>query len=42
MTLGLDGAGKLTPVAKGDTVTYKDAVAGADLAYEVGRSPDRP
>ncbi|MFF0072528.1 DNRLRE domain-containing protein [Streptomyces sp. NPDC005494] len=36
VTLGLEGAGKLTPVAKGDTVTYKDAVAGADLSYQVG------
>ncbi|MFI2347971.1 DNRLRE domain-containing protein [Streptomyces sp. NPDC019443] len=36
VTLGLEGAGELTPVAKGDTVTYKDAVAGADLAYQVG------
>jgi hypothetical protein len=36
VTLGLEGAGKLAPVAKGDTVTYKDAVAGADLSYQVG------
>ncbi|MFC9588684.1 DNRLRE domain-containing protein, partial [Streptomyces sp. NPDC056944] len=36
VTLGLEGAGKLAPVAKGDTVTYKDAVSGADLSYEVG------
>ncbi|MCM1966355.1 DNRLRE domain-containing protein [Streptomyces sp. G1] len=36
VTLGLEGGGKLTPVAKGDTVTYKDAVAGADLSYQVG------
>ncbi|MGW1884250.1 golvesin C-terminal-like domain-containing protein [Streptomyces sp. NPDC001970] len=36
VTLGLQGAGKLAPVAKGDTVTYKDAVAGADLTYQVG------
>lgn len=36
VTLGLEGAGKLSPVAKGDTVTYKDAVAGADLSYQVG------
>ncbi|MFJ5772708.1 DNRLRE domain-containing protein [Streptomyces sp. NPDC093094] len=37
VTLGLEGAkGALAPVAKGDTVTYRDAVAGADLSYEVG------
>ncbi|WP_446473716.1 golvesin C-terminal-like domain-containing protein [[Kitasatospora] papulosa] len=36
VTLGLEGAQKLDPVAKGDTVTYADAVAGADLSYEVG------
>ncbi|MFE0648297.1 DNRLRE domain-containing protein [Streptomyces sp. NPDC059534] len=36
VTLGLEGAGALTPVAAGNTVTYKDAVAGADLSYEVG------
>ena len=37
VTLGLQGgAGKLSPVAAGDTVTYKDAVAGADLSYRVG------
>ncbi|MFE5484390.1 DNRLRE domain-containing protein [Streptomyces sp. NPDC056527] len=36
VTLGLEGAGRLAPVAKGDTVTYKDAVGGADLSYEVG------
>lgn len=36
VTLGLQGAGKLAPVAKGDTVTYRDAVAGADLSYQVG------
>lgn len=36
VTLGLKGAGKLAPVAQGDTVTYKDAVSGADLSYEVG------
>ncbi|MFD3656571.1 DNRLRE domain-containing protein [Streptomyces sp. NPDC058620] len=36
MTLGLEGADKLAPVAEGDTVTYKDAVAGADLSYQVG------
>ena len=36
VTLGLEGAGKLTPVAKGDTVTYNDAVRGADLSYQVG------
>ncbi|MCP8710938.1 DNRLRE domain-containing protein [Streptomyces sp. AC04842] len=37
VTLGLQGArGSLKPEAKGDTVTYKDAVGGADLSYEVG------
>ncbi|MFD0078461.1 DNRLRE domain-containing protein [Streptomyces sp. NPDC127166] len=36
VTLGLKGAGKLAPVAAGDTVTYKDAVSGADLSYVVG------
>ncbi|MFE0961188.1 golvesin C-terminal-like domain-containing protein [Streptomyces fungicidicus] len=37
VTLGLDGArGLLKPEAEGDTVTYKDAVGGADLSYEVG------
>ncbi|MFB7608636.1 golvesin C-terminal-like domain-containing protein [Streptomyces gardneri] len=36
VTLGLEGAGTLAPTAKGDTVTYKDAVAGADLTYQVG------
>ncbi|MFE5096310.1 DNRLRE domain-containing protein [Streptomyces sp. NPDC056638] len=36
VTLGLQGAGRLAPVAKGDTVTYKDAVRGADLSYQVG------
>ncbi|MGW1123082.1 DNRLRE domain-containing protein, partial [Streptomyces tanashiensis] len=36
VTLGLKGAGKLAPVAKGDTVTYEDAVSGADLSYVVG------
>lgn len=36
VTLGLEGAGRLAPVARGNTVTYKDAVSGADLAYEVG------
>ncbi|MFE5909133.1 DNRLRE domain-containing protein [Streptomyces wedmorensis] len=36
VTLGLEGAGKLAPVAAGNTVTYKDAVSGADLSYEVG------
>ncbi|MGA5026522.1 DNRLRE domain-containing protein [Streptomyces griseoincarnatus] len=37
VTLGLRGArGSLKPEAKGDTVTYKDAVGGADLSYEVG------
>ncbi|MEV5339779.1 DNRLRE domain-containing protein [Streptomyces sp. NPDC052676] len=38
VTLGLDGAGRrLTPAAKGATVTYKDAVGDADLEYTVGR-----
>ncbi|MEV3992516.1 DNRLRE domain-containing protein, partial [Streptomyces sp. NPDC049837] len=36
VTLGLEGAGRLTPTAKGNTVTYKGAVPGADLSYEVG------
>nr|WP_326791311.1 DNRLRE domain-containing protein [Streptomyces sp. NBC_00841] len=36
VTLGLEGAGKLAPVAEGNTVSYKDAVAGADLSYVVG------
>lgn len=37
VTLGLQGAGgALKPVAKGSTVTYQDAVAGADLEYQVG------
>jgi RHS repeat-associated protein len=37
VTLGLQGAKTaLKPVAKGSTVTYKDAVAGADLQYVVG------
>ncbi|SOD84265.1 RHS repeat-associated core domain-containing protein [Streptomyces sp. Ag109_G2-15] len=37
VTLGLQGAdGSLKPVAKGSTVTYKDAVHGADLEYGVG------
>ena len=36
VTLGLEGAGKLAPVADGNTVTYKNAVPGADLSYVVG------
>ncbi|MER8070705.1 DNRLRE domain-containing protein [Streptomyces sp. NPDC094034] len=37
VTLGLKGgAGKLSPEAAGDTVTYKNVVAGADLSYQVG------
>ncbi|WP_258049647.1 golvesin C-terminal-like domain-containing protein [Streptomyces finlayi] len=36
VTLGLEGAGKLAPVAEGSTVTYKNAVGGADLSYVVG------
>ncbi|MER6631730.1 DNRLRE domain-containing protein, partial [Streptomyces sp. NPDC000987] len=38
VTLGLDGARRaLKPTAKGSTVTYRDAVRGADLEYGVGR-----
>ncbi|WP_406259923.1 DNRLRE domain-containing protein [Actinacidiphila glaucinigra] len=38
VTLGLAGAAaSVDPVAKGDTVTYRDAAAGADFAYRVGR-----
>ncbi|MGW5778820.1 hypothetical protein, partial [Streptomyces sp. NPDC003863] len=36
VTLGLVGARRLAPTAEGDTVTYKDAVSGADLSYVVG------
>ncbi|MFI2353009.1 DNRLRE domain-containing protein, partial [Streptomyces sp. NPDC019443] len=36
-SLGLVGAKALKPQAKGDTVTYQDAVSGADLQYKVGR-----
>ncbi|MFE0802559.1 DNRLRE domain-containing protein [Streptomyces sp. NPDC058812] len=36
VTMGLAGADALKPTAKGSTVTYKDAIDGADLAYEVG------
>ncbi len=37
VTLGLDGVDKgLKPKAKGSTVTYEDAVKGADLEYVVG------
>ncbi|MFJ9802118.1 DNRLRE domain-containing protein [Streptomyces wuyuanensis] len=37
VTLGLEGAAKgVAPTAKGDTVTYKDLAAGADVSYEVG------
>jgi RHS repeat-associated protein len=37
VALGLEGAsGSLKPTAKGSTVTYKDAVHGADLEYVVG------
>lgn len=37
VTLGLEGArGSLKPAAEGSTVTYKDAVGGADLSYVVG------
>ncbi|MFF3243406.1 DNRLRE domain-containing protein [Streptomyces sp. NPDC002870] len=37
VSLGLVGAKALKPAAKGDTVTYPDAVSGADLQYKVGR-----
>ncbi|MER6633449.1 DNRLRE domain-containing protein, partial [Streptomyces sp. NPDC000987] len=38
VTLGLHGARRdLKPTAKGSTVTYRDAVRGADLEYGVGR-----
>ena len=37
VTLGLKDADALRPVVKGSTVTYKDAVPGADLEYGVGR-----
>ncbi len=38
VTLGLKGAAGLTPRAKGNSVTYRNAVegAGTDLVYEVG------
>jgi RHS repeat-associated protein len=37
VTLGLEGAdGGLKPAVKGSTVTYKDALHGADLEYGVG------
>ncbi|WP_416529646.1 DNRLRE domain-containing protein [Streptomyces coelicoflavus] len=37
VTLGLRGAsGRLKPQAEDSTVTYKDAVGGADLSYVVG------
>ncbi|MFG3130867.1 DNRLRE domain-containing protein [Streptomyces tendae] len=37
VTLGLQGtSGRLKPVAEDSTVTYKDAVGGADLSYVVG------
>ncbi|WP_424870352.1 DNRLRE domain-containing protein [Streptomyces sp. SAI-229] len=36
VTMGLAGADALKPTAEGSTVTYKDAIDGADLAYEVG------
>ncbi|WOX26456.1 DNRLRE domain-containing protein [Streptomyces solicathayae] len=53
VTLGLQGAGALAPAAAGSRVTYRNAVAGADLVYEVGPGrvkenivlrarPDRP
>jgi RHS repeat-associated protein len=54
VTLGPQGAsGRLKPVAKGSTVTYQDALGGADLEYVVGAGrvkenivlaerPDRP
>ncbi|MFI2304514.1 DNRLRE domain-containing protein [Actinacidiphila glaucinigra] len=38
ITLGLAAAAEtVEPVAKGDTVTYRDAAAGADFTYRVGR-----
>ncbi|MGP4083488.1 golvesin C-terminal-like domain-containing protein [Streptomyces sp. KR55] len=38
VTLGLAGADRtLKPVADGSTVTYENAVGGADLEYKVGR-----
>ncbi|WP_436969469.1 DNRLRE domain-containing protein [Actinacidiphila glaucinigra] len=38
VTLGLAGAAEsVEPVAKGDTVTYRDVAAGADFTYRVGR-----
>ncbi|MET9515940.1 DNRLRE domain-containing protein [Streptomyces sp. NPDC002994] len=38
VSLGLEGGKKdLAPTSKGDTVSYKDAVAGADIEYKVGR-----
>ncbi|MFE3138450.1 DNRLRE domain-containing protein [Streptomyces scopuliridis] len=54
VTLGLEGAAKgVVPSAKGDTVTYKGLVPGADVSYQVGAGrvkenitlaerPDRP
>ncbi|MFC8218550.1 DNRLRE domain-containing protein, partial [Streptomyces sp. NPDC057362] len=37
VTLGLEGtSGRLKPEAEDSTVTYKDAVGGADLSYVVG------
>ncbi|TXS53230.1 DNRLRE domain-containing protein, partial [Streptomyces sp. uw30] len=37
VTLGVEGAARaLKPSAKGSTVTYKDAVQGADVQYVVG------
>lgn len=36
VTVGLPGAAELAPVAEGDTVTYRDALPGADLSYQVG------
>jgi RHS repeat-associated protein len=39
VSLGLQGVGgTLKPAVKGPTVTYKDAVQGADLEYQVGPS----
>ncbi|MCX4536876.1 DNRLRE domain-containing protein [Streptomyces sp. NBC_01669] len=38
VTMGLDAdKASLKPTVKGDTVTYSDAVSGADLEYKVGR-----
>jgi RHS repeat-associated protein len=37
VTVGIEGAGTtLSPIARGGSVTYRDALPGADLSYEVG------